>query len=441
MIKAFFKDSLLYTFANLFTRGIGFILLPIYTRIISKEEYGLFDYLTTVGALLGVVVTLEVTQAIFRFIPEYKDTLQKQIKLASTGFWFSVGMYTLLCVLCFSFSKLLAEILLDDVKYYDLIQITSVLFLTNAILYNFTSLMRANLLSKQVVIVSTLNAVFVASFSLLFVVYFKLGLYGLISGQLFGILLSLLFAYTRVKAWIKFVFCFESLKQMLSFSAPLIFSSIGVVLSMFVDRVMLKEFLGAEQLASYAVAIKIASIVTLLMVGFQSALTPLIYANYQKIDTPNKIVKLFHFYLFASLLSLILIGGSAHWLVTIIAGVQYSEAANYVAPLVCAALFSSMYLFFPGLSIAKKTAIIALVNIFVGVLNVILNYIFIPKFGALGAAFSTLFSIFLAFIVNAVIAQRFYKIPINKVFTFFIFCTIGIMLYCFVPVSFKTLIL
>lgn len=429
MIKAFFKDSLLYTFANLFTRGIGFILLPIYTRIISKQEYGLFDYLTTVGLLLGVVVTLEITQAIYRFIPEYKEEPLKQIKLASTGFWFSIGMYSLLCVFCFVFSTQLAEILLDDAMFAELVKITSILFLSNAILYNFTSLMRAKLLSKQVVLVSTLNAIFVASFSLILVVYLKLGLLGLITGQLIGVSLSIFVALIFVKAWVKLVFCFKSLKQMLSFSAPLILSSIGVVLSMFVDRVMLKEFLGAEQLASYAVAIKIASIVTLLMVGFQSALTPLIYANYQKEETPQKIAKLFHFYLSASVLSLLLLGGAAHWLVTIVAGAQYAEAASYVAPLVCAALFSSIYLFFPGLSIAKKTSVIAFVNVFVGLLNVVLNYVFIPKFGALGAAFSTLFSVSVALIFNAVLAQRFYKIPINNVFTFLIVCMIGIMLY------------
>jgi len=432
MIKAFFKDSLLYTFANLFTRGIGFVLLPIYTRIISKQEYGLFDYLTTVGLLLGVVVTLEITQAIYRFIPEYKKDPLKQIKLASTGFWFSVGMYSLLCVFCFVFSTQLAEILLDDAMFAELVKITSILFLSNAILYNFTSLMRAKLLSKQVVLVSTLNAIFVASFSLVLVVYLKLGLLGLIAGQLIGVSLSIFIALFFVKAWVRLVFCFKSLKQMLSFSAPLILSSIGVVLSMFVDRVMLKEFLGAEQLASYAVAIKIASIVTLLMVGFQSALTPLIYANYQKAETPHKIAKLFHFYLSASLLSLILLGGSAHWLVTLVAGAQYVEAVSYVAPLVCSALFSSMYLFFPGLSIAKKTSVIAFVNVLVGLLNVVLNYVFIPKFGALGAAFSTLFSVFIALICNAVLAQRFYKIPINNVFTFLMFCMIGIMLYLFV---------
>ncbi|MGI2143094.1 oligosaccharide flippase family protein [Shewanella frigidimarina] len=429
MIKAFFKDSLLYTLANLFTRGIGFVLLPIYTRVISKQEYGLFDYLTTIGFLLGVVVTLEVTQAIYRFIPEYKETPLKQIKLASTGFWFSLFMYSWLCLVCFTFSSELAHLLLDDALYSDVIKVTSILFLSNAILYNFTTLMRANLLSKQVVIVSTLNAVFVAGFSLLLVVYFNLGILGLITGQLFGVTLSIIVSFTLVKAWVRFVFCIESLKEMLTFSAPLIFSSIGVVLSMFVDRVMLKEFLGAEQLASYAVAIKIASIVTLLMVGFQSALTPLIYSNYEKAETPRKIAQLFHFYLLAALFSLLVLGFSAQWLVVIVAGAQYTDAVSYVAPLVCSALVSSMYLFFPGLSLAKKTYIIAAVNIFVGMLNVVLNYVFIPKFGALGAAFSTLFSVFFALILNAVYSQRFYKVPVNKALAFFVSCGFGTIIY------------
>ncbi|UUO23050.1 flippase [Colwellia sp. M166] len=433
MIKAFFKDSLLYTFANLFTRGIGFILLPIYTRVLSKQEYGLFDYLTTIGLMLGVIMTLEITQAIYRFIPEYKGQPLQQVKLASTSFWFSLLMYSFLCVICFIFSNELSKILLDDAKYAELIKTTSILFLTNAILFNFSTLMRANLLSKQVVLVSTFNAIFVASFSLVLVVYLKLGLLGLIAGQLIGVSLSIIIALFFVKAWIKLVFCFKELKDMLSYSAPLVFSSIGVVLSMFVDRVMLKEFLGAEQLAPYAVAIKIASIATLLLIGFQSALTPLLYSHYKEKDTPEKVAKLFHLYLIISLFSVIILSILGSWLVKIVAGEQYVEAVNYVVPLVCAALFSSMYIFFPGLSIAKKTSIIAIVNVLVGLLNVILNYVFIPKFGALGASFSTLLSISIALLCNALLAQRFYKIPINYMLTLLIFSSIFCILIYSIP--------
>lgn len=429
MIRAFLKDSFFYSFANLFTRGIGFVLLPVYTRVLSKKEYGFFDYLTTVGVVLGVIFTLEITQAIFRYIPECKNNQLKLIELASTGFWFSVGMYLLLCVVFFVFSQQLAVLLLDDVFYSNLIKITAILFFSSAVLYNFTSLMRANLLAKKVVLISMLNAVLVATFSLLLVVYLELGIFGLISGQLLGVTSTSFVAYHVVKKWVRPVFCFESLKRMLIFSTPLVLSSVGVVLSMFVDRIMLKEFLGAEQLASYAVAIKIASIVTLLMVGFQSALTPLIYANYQKEETPHKIATLFHLYISFSFCALVFLGLSAPWIISVVAGPQYLDASNYVAPLVCAALFSSIYLFFPGLNIAKKTFIISLINISAGLVNVVLNYIFIPEFGALGAALCTLFSVFIASLFNAFIAQFFYKIPVNLFFIFLLIAGAAFFLF------------
>ncbi|EKO3697823.1 oligosaccharide flippase family protein [Vibrio metschnikovii] len=413
MIKEFFKDSLLYTLSNLFTRGIGFLLLPIYTRLITKYDYGLFDYLTTLGVILGVVVTLEVTQAIYRYMPDFKDDKFRQISVASTGLWFTVLMYLVLCVFSFLFSEFLAGLLLDDVNHSNLIKITSVLFFSNAILYNLTSLMRANLLSKQVVLISALNAILVASFSLIFVTYFKLGVEGLIFGQLIGSSITFLFAFVFVKHWIKFQFSISTLKEMLSFSAPLIFSSLGVVLTMFIDRIMIKNILGAEQLASYAVAIKIASIVSLLMVGFQSALTPLIYTNYKNLETAGKIAKLFHLYLVAALFSFIVLGYSSSWLITIVAGQQYYEGAMYVPILVCSALISSMYLFFPGLSIEKKTTFIAGINVFVGALNVSLNYIFIPIYGVRGAALSTLFSVLLSFLLNLFYSQKYYKISFS----------------------------
>ncbi|HFG1781780.1 TPA: oligosaccharide flippase family protein [Vibrio cholerae] len=414
MIKTFFRDSLIYTLSNLFTRGIGFLLLPVYTRLISKYEYGLFDYLTTLGLLLGVIVTLEITQAIYRYMPDYKDNESRQATIASTGLWFTAGMYITLCVLSFVFCEFLARTLLGDIKHSDLIKITSALFFSNAILYNFTSLMRANLLSKHVVLVSVLNALLVSSISLLFVANFELGVEGLLWGQLIGSFISLLFAYTFIKHWIKLQFCFSTLKEMLRFSAPLIFSSLGVVLTMFVDRIMIKNILGAEQLASYAVAIKIASIVSLLMVGFQSALTPLIYANYRNVETPQKIARLFHIYLVASLVSVLLLGYSSSWLITVVAGKQYYEGALYIAPLVCSALISNMYLFFPGLSLEKKTTMIAIINIVVGGMNVALNYIFIHLFGALGASFATLLSTFFSFSLTVYFSQLYYRVPFDK---------------------------
>lgn len=429
MIKSFLKDSFFYTVANLFTRGIGFVLLPVYTRVISKNEYGLFDYLTAVGAFLAVVLSLEVTQAIFRFIPESKERPDEQAILASTGLWFTLAMHTLFCVGLILFSDYLAVLLFDDLFYSSLVKMAGLLFMANAVIYNFTSILRASLLSKKVVVVSLLNASLVALFSLLFVLQFDMGVKGLVLGQLLGVVITIFISFRWVRPWVRMLFCIRSLKMMLRFSSPLVLSSIGVVLSMFVDRIMLKEFLGAEQLASYAVAIKIASIVTLLMVGFQSALTPLIYANYKNKDTPPKIAKLYHFYLLMACIALVLLSTLSEWLVRFIAGLRYADASGYIPVLVLSALFSSMYLFFPGLSIAKKTVKVSGINIAAGLLNVVLNYIFIPKYGPIGAAFSTLSSVFIAFVANLYCSQNFYYVPIKKGIVFLFFAVSGLVLY------------
>ena len=75
-----------------------------------------------------------------------------------------------------------------------------------------------------------------------------------------------------------------------------------------------------------------------------------------------------------------------------------------------------MYLFFPGLSIAKKTGLIALINLFAAVFNVLLNFFFIKYIGVKGAAISTLISSGVSWLAVAGIAQKYYKIQVNYLF-------------------------
>ena len=62
MLRSFIKDSAIYAIPQIFSKGINLILLPLYTRILSPNEYGSLDLLLIFAAIINVTIALEVSQ-------------------------------------------------------------------------------------------------------------------------------------------------------------------------------------------------------------------------------------------------------------------------------------------------------------------------------------------------------------------------------------------
>ena len=92
------------------------------------------------------------------------------------------------------------------------------------------------------------------------------------------------------------VFSYTKLKEMIAFSFPLVFSGIGIFIGANIDRMAIKNFIGLDELGIYGVAYRIASISSLVIVGFQQALTPLVYKHYLESDTHVNISKIFNIF-------------------------------------------------------------------------------------------------------------------------------------------------
>ena len=85
MFKNFLRDSIGFSFANIFIKSINIILIPIYVRFLSFEDYGIFELVTTSTIIFVAVVSLEVTQSILRFVSDSKSSPSLQIKYIKTG--------------------------------------------------------------------------------------------------------------------------------------------------------------------------------------------------------------------------------------------------------------------------------------------------------------------------------------------------------------------
>jgi O-antigen/teichoic acid export membrane protein len=238
-----------------------------------------------------------------------------------------------------------------------------------------------------------------------------LGLISVFYGQLVGYTVGAVFSYCFARESYGLIFNRVSLKKMLAFSIPLVPSSIGVFLAVYIDRIAIKELMTIADVGLYGIAYRISSLVGLIIAGVQSSLTPLIYNQYEEAGTPAEIARIFRYFLWGAFLFFLGLSLFARELLLIFTTPQFYGAYIIVPILVPAVLLAGMYVFAPGLAIAKRTKSIAVISISAAFLNTVLNFTLIPYLGIRGAAIATLVGAAMQFSLYVWLGNKYYPIP------------------------------
>jgi O-antigen/teichoic acid export membrane protein len=373
-------------------------------------DYGIIDILTIFMTLINLTLALEISQAVARFFPDAK-TDEAKVAYASTALWFTVGVYTLFVIVAYLVSKPFSEWLLESSTRVEIFQIAILSIWGNGLFYLIQNQLRWQLQSLSYAIASFVFTLVSITMSILFVLIFKWGVIGVIYGQLIGSLVGAILAFYFARHSYRFVFDWTRCKEMLQFSIVLVPSSVGVFITLYIDRIAIKELMSITDVGLFGVGYRLASVIGLLMIGIQGALTPLVYTHYREPNTPGEIARIFRYFISLALLLYLVLSLFAREILVIFTTPEYYPAAIVVPLLVPAVLLSGMYVFAPGLNIAKKTGIIAIINIISAVLNTVLNFVFIPIFGIQGAALSTLLSAMVTFAAYLGYGQKFYFVP------------------------------
>ncbi len=411
MLKSLFRDSILYTLSTVLTRGISFILLPVYTRLLSPEEFGLLDYFVALGTIASIVITLEIMQGLARYIPDCLEDENKRRGYASTCMWFVLGAYTAMLVLVSTFSTQLAALLLAAPGKAGLVELAGWSHWVAGVLNILHGQLRWELRAATSALLSLLSALLTVTCTVVLVVWLQWGIRGALLAQVAGGLLAILPSLYLTRSSFGFSFDWASLRRMLAYSTPLIPSSLAVVVALYFDRIALKELMSLSDVGIYAVGQKISLLVTLALIGFRSALTPLIYAHHARDSTPRDIAKIFQVFCTAALGMTLCLSVFAREIVGLVSSEAFYGAANVVPLLIFSVLLANMYIFAPGLELSRKTGCISAINITVAALNLALNYLLIPVLGILGAALSALLAFGAGFVVYMNASQRFYPVP------------------------------
>lgn len=436
MFKAFLKDSAIYGVGSILARAISLLLLPFYTRVLTPNDYGVVDLLTTFGALVNLTVALEISQGLARYVAGAESD-EERAEWASTALWFTVGTLAVFAAIAFAFARPFSAMLLEsrDLAFVFGLGVISILF--NGIFYIGQSQLRWMRKPAQY---STANLVFTISAiatTVLFVLVFRLGVVGVVLGQAAGYLIGAVLTLWFARSDFRLTFSAEKCKRMLRFSLPLVPSSIAVFVAGYIDRIAIKELMDVKDVGIYGVGYRLASPVALLTAGFQTAITPLVIANYKDPATRETIARIFRYFLVVAMLACVGVSVFAREVIAIFATPAYAGAAPLVALLAPALLLPTMYVFAPGLFIAEKTKMQGLVVVLSAVLNTILNFALIPFLGTAGSALATFVSSLIAFAIFMALSQREYHVPHhwNTIYLATAGCIVTVAVAALVPVS------
>jgi O-antigen/teichoic acid export membrane protein len=397
-----------YGVAALLSQGIGLLLFPFLAHHFSPQQYGVIDILTLVAILANLTVALEVNQGLGRHFAQASE--RDRVDYASTALLFTASAYTVFAAIALALATPLTHVLLAHGVDPWITRVAIGWIWASGIVYLAQDQLRWRMRPRAYGLVAVTTAAVTAAVTVVLVFGFGVGVIGALIGQLAGALAAGLVVFGLSRDAYALRFDRHKLGVMLAFSLPLVPSSIGVYLNGFADRLVLQHSRSLADVGVYGVAFRIAMIVALLLAGFQGAATPLILARHEVPATRGELARIFRLFSAGALIAFLAVSLFADTEVHLLASAAYARADILVPYLFMSALLFGVYIFAPGLTIAKRTGTFALISVSAGVLNLVLALALVPALGIRGAGIATAVSSAWFFVLTMHFSQRHYAV-------------------------------
>jgi O-antigen/teichoic acid export membrane protein len=410
---SFFILALTLVFAPLLT----FIL----TRTLSVAEYGVYSLLVVTVDVLIYVLSLGIGEYILTKFPGKSHQEQSKL-LFSLLFFVSILVILFSAILIFTPAGDIATsyIKIGEYKTPFIISLAIVFFSIHLLFFStyFTAnhkieIGNINVFSSQKAWVILLLGFILISNSLNITAIMLLWLSCLVIIVLANYIYFFKAAGKIEKASISFI----ELKKVLAFSLPLVFFAVGVHIMEIGDRYVLSYYFNTSYVGMYSLGYSLVS----LIFGFSLVVLNVLQPYFSKAwnETSAAGTKEYHVLMnmtlkYILLLALPMTVGTfvlRYELVTLISGVKYIPIISVIPYLILFPLFAIfMNVFYRRLLLLNKTKLIGLIYLFGGGLNLILNFILIPKFNMYGAAVATTFSYFVMFLIMYFLCKKHFQL-------------------------------
>lgn len=379
------KASLWFMFCSILQKSISLLTTPIFTRIMTTEQYGQFSIYNSWLQIFTIITTLRLNWAVFnKGMSKYKNDRDGYTLTMQT---LTTILTTIVLLIYLMFRKQINE--LTELPTYIMLAIFAELYLIPAIDF-WTIRKRYEYIYKPVVFRTVLMTVLNAGLGVIAVLISEdKGVARILSCVIVNVCFgSVLFVYNIRKG--KKICSLEYARFALLFNLPLLLHYFSQYILDQFDRIMIQKIVGIAAAGIYSVAYNAGMVMKIVTQSINNALIPWQYDKLEKRKLKELDDTVFLIFILVAICT-VAFTSVAPELLMILADIEYQEATYIIPPVALGLFFSFMYTYFANVEFYydenKFTMFISMIG---AGLNICLNYFGIKWYGYIAAAYTTL---------------------------------------------------
>lgn len=396
------KAAFWFVVCSFLQKSIFLITAPIFTRFLTLEEYGQYVLYNSWLGIISILITFKLSEAVFyKSMVSVENHKRKYVLMSYHVIVFILWVF--FGGICFLMKSELSRFL--GLSYY-LIILMFIQILFEAFIALWTAYQRFEYQYKLLIFITLFVSMLNPAFGFIGVFSMPDSVLGRLTGGIFaeGIIVAYIIQNSLCR--VNRAEVFAVFKYALNFNLPLIPHYLSQVLLNTSDKIMIGRLIDNSSAALYGIAYTLGMLATMVTQNINNAYIPWMYRllknkNFLDVEKNNTVL------LYSVGIIIVCVFLGAPEAILLIGGEKYVAATNVIYPVACSVAFMFMYSLFANIELFYESRkFIMIVTCSSAFLNVFLNYIFIPKYGYISAAYTTLFCHIIYGIIHVYVAKQ-----------------------------------
>jgi O-antigen/teichoic acid export membrane protein len=410
-IKKLSSHILIYGLGNSGIRLVSFFLIPVYTRYLSPEDYGILALVGMLDQILFILMNMGQSSALFRTYFAH-DRPEEREAVITTSLWLILTLSFPIGLLALAMAQPLALVLTGSAGYTSWVMLGIGGVVLKTLLRMPFAVLRAREESHRYARFAFTQTAVSLVLAILFVVGLHLGGRGILLSQLTAELLLAAYLVPAMLRGLKLTFSGRDARDLLGYGIYLIPTGLFNFLLHLSDRYFLKYFSSLQAVGLYALGSRFGEILFFAQQAFILAWPQFLFENRKSPEAPALYARVFTYSLAVMGFLWLAVSLLAEELVKIMAAPSFHEAYRVVPWMAGAFLFQALA---PvgnvGMALHRKVKYRPMVLGTSSLFNLGLNYWLVPRYGFMGAAVASFASFLLKFVLELLVGNRLYAVP------------------------------